>query len=67
MNFWEEAVKKAVNAEVKTLLQPLLSNRKIDTKCLREYRPAKKEEKNAGRTKSTDSPLVNMPSEKFIY
>lgn len=37
LNSWEEAVKKAINIEIKALLQPPLGTRKIDFKSLQRY------------------------------
>ena len=34
LDFWEETVKKTINAEAKALLQPPSNTRKIDAKCL---------------------------------
>ena len=64
LDSWEEAVEKAVNAEAKALLQPSSSTREIDSKCPRGNRPAKKEEKDSGRTKSTDTPSADVSSGK---
>ena len=62
---WEEAVKKAVNAEAKALLQSFASTHDMDSKCSRENRPAKKEEKDFGRkNKSTDSIPADISSGK---
>lgn len=43
---------------------------KIDTKCFQSYRPIKKEDKDFGKNKSANNPLVDIFSEKqqsFIY
>ena len=62
---WEEAVKKAVNAEAKALLQSSSSIRNMDSRCPRGNRPARKEEKDSGgKNKSTDSPSADTPSGK---
>ena len=65
LDSWEEAVKKAVNAEAKTMLQSSASIRDIDSRCPRGNRPAKKEDKNSsGKNKSTDSPSADTSSGK---
>ena len=65
LNSWEEAVEKAVNVEVKAMLQSSASTRDIDSRCPRGNRPAKKEEKDSsGKNKSTDFPCADMSSEK---
>ena len=62
---WEEAVKKAVNVEVKALLQSSSSIRDIDSRCSRENRPVRKEKKDSGgKNKSTDFPSADTSSEK---
>ena len=40
LDTWEEAVEKAVNVEIKALLQSTLSTRKIDQHCQRSKYPA---------------------------
>lgn len=67
IRLWEEVVEKAVNIEAKVLLQSPFSTRKIGIKCLRGYKPAKKEEKDPGKTKSADFFLANMPGEKSTH
>ena len=52
------------NADVKTLLQLPSGTREIDAKCLRGYRPAKKEDKDSGKNKSADTPPADVPSGK---
>ena len=65
LNFCEEAVEKAVNAEAKVILQSSASTHNMDSRCLRENRPAKKEEKDFSRkNKSTDSPSADTSSRK---
>ena len=65
LNSWEEAVEKAVNVEIKTMLQSSASTRDMDSRCSRGNRPAKKEEKDSNRkNKSTDSLSANTSSGK---
>ena len=65
LNSWEEAVEKAVNAEAKAMLQSSASTRDMDSRCSKENRPAKKEEKDSGgKNKSTDSAPADIPSGK---
>ena len=63
LDFWEEAVEKAVNAETKALLQSLASTRDMDSRCSRRNRPAKREEKHS-KNKSTDFTPANISSKK---
>ena len=63
LDFWEEAIKKAVNAEAKALLQSPASTRDMDSKCPWENKPAKREEKDS-RNKSTDSTPADTSSGK---
>ena len=65
LDFWEEAVKKVVNAEAKVLLQSFSNTRNIDSKCSQKNKPAKKEEKDSGKTKSTETASVNASSSKY--
>ena len=64
LNSWEEAVEKSVNMEAKVLLQSFSSTCDMDSRCPRKNRPAKKEEKDSGKNKSTDSALADIFSEK---
>ena len=60
LNSWEEAVKKAVNAEAKAMLQSSLSTCDIDSKCFQGKQ--KKDKKDSVRkNKSTDS----VPADTF--
>ncbi len=43
---WDEVVEKAVNTEVKANLQPSSGTREIDSRCLKEYRPLVKKNKD---------------------
>ena len=43
---WNKVVEKAVNAEVKTGLQPSIGTKKIDSKCSKGYRPSAKKDKD---------------------
>ena len=62
---WEEAVKKAVNAKAKTLLQSSSSICDIDSRYPQGNRSAKKKEKDSGgKNKSTDSPSADTSSGK---
>ena len=63
LDSWEEAVEKAVNAEVKVLLQSSSSIRNMDSRCSRGNRPVKKDEKDS-KNKSTDSASADTPSGK---
>ena len=58
MDFWKEAIKKAVNTKAKALLQSSSGICEIDLKCSWGNRPTKKEEKDSRKTKSTDTPSV---------
>ena len=63
--FWEEAVKKTINAEAKAMLQSSSSTRDIDSRCFRGNRTAKKKEKDSGgKNKSIDSPSADTSSRK---
>ena len=65
LDFWEEAMEKAVNVEVKAMLQSFSITRNIYSKCPRGNRPARKEEKDSGgKNKSTDSAPANTSSGK---
>ena len=64
LDSWEEAIEKAVDAEAKALLQPPSGTREIDAKCLRGYRPAKKEDKDSGKNNSVDILPADVPSGK---
>ena len=62
---WEKAVEKAINAEVKAMLQSSSNTRNIDSRCLWKNRPAKKEEKNSvGKNKSINSPSADTSNGK---
>ena len=63
LDSWEEAVKKAVNAEAKTSLQSPASTRDMDSRCPRGNRAAKREEKDS-KNKSTDSTPADTSSGK---
>ena len=64
-DYWEEAVKKAVNAEAKALLQSFSSICDMDSRCPRGNRPVRKEEKDSGgKNKSTDSLSADTSSRK---
>ena len=60
LNSWEEAVEKTVDVKAKTLLQLPIGTQKIDSRCFRENRPAKKKEKDFEKAKSTDTLSVNQ-------
>ena len=65
LDSWEEAVKKAVNAEAKALLQSSFSTRDMDSKYSQGNRLAEKEEKDfGGKNKSTDSASADTSSGK---
>ena len=64
LDFWEEPVEKAVNAEAKAMLQSSFSTCEMDSRCPQEYKPVKKEEKDSGKNKSTDSTPADMSSGK---
>ena len=59
-------MEKAINVEIKALLQPPSGTQKIDAKCLQGYRPAKKEDKDFGKNKSTDIPLADILNRKQL-
>lgn len=42
------------------LLQPFSSIQKIDVKYFQDYKLIKKEDKNFGKNKSTDTPLIDI-------
>lgn len=50
----KEVVEKVVNAKVKTSLQPPLRTKKIDSKCLKDYRLVKKDEANRNHWNNRD-------------
>lgn len=64
LDFWEEVVEKAFNAEVKTLLQLSSSTHKIDSRCPQGNKSAKNKEKDSEKIKSTDSTFADTPSRK---
>ena len=65
---WEEAVKKTVNTEAKTMLQSSSNTRNMDLRYPKRNRPAKKEEKNSGgKNKSIDSPSADTSSRKQSF
>lgn len=49
MDTWEEAVEKAIDAKAKTLLQLLIKTRKINSRCSRGNKPAKRRKKTPER------------------
>ena len=57
-------MEKIVNIKVKTLLELPTEIQEIDSRYPQKDRPAKKEEKNSGKTKSTDTPSANVSSGK---
>ena len=68
LDFLDKAIKKIVNIEGKTLLQPPLDTQKIDAKCFQGYKPVKKEDKNSEKNKYTGFFPTNIPSKKqFTY
>ena len=64
MDFWDEVIEKAVNIEIKALLHPLSGIWEIDVKYFQKYKPAKKEDKNFEKNKSTYTLLADIPSRK---
>ena len=65
LDSWEEVIEKAINTEVKALLQSSASTRDMDSRCSRGNKPARKEEKDSsGKNKSTDSIPADTSSEK---
>ena len=46
LNAWDKMVEKAINIEAKASLQPPSGPRKIDSRCLKEYKPAVKKDEN---------------------
>ena len=62
LDSWEEAVEKAVNAEAKTMLQSSSSTRDMDSRCPRGNR--KKDKKDSGKNKSTNSAFADTSSGK---
>ena len=68
LDSWEEAVKKAVNAKAKALLQSFFSTRDMDSRCFRGNRLAKKEEKDSSRkNKSNNSAPADIFNEKQSF
>ena len=67
MDSWKEAIEKTVNAKVKALLQSFSSTCKIDSKYARENKPAKKEEKDSEKNKSTNSASTDISSGKQSF
>ena len=65
LDSWEEAVEKAVNAEIKMLLQSSSSTHNIDSKSPWGNKLVKKEGKDTGgKNNSTDSAFANKSSGK---
>ena len=64
---WEEAVENTINAEAKTMLQSSFSTCNIDSKCPQGNRAAKKEEKDSGKNKFTDSASADISSGKQSF
>ena len=68
LDSWEEAIKKAVNAEAKTLLQSSTSTCNMNSRCPQGNRPIKKDKKDSGgKNKSTDSASANTSSGKQSF
>ena len=68
IDFKKEAVKKAINAEAKALLQSFGNTRDIDSRYPQGNRLTKKEEKDFdGKNKSTDSISTNTSSGKQSF
>ena len=62
---WEEAIRKAINAEAKALLQSSSIICNMDSRYFWENKPAReKKEDFGGKNKSTDSPSADTSSEK---
>ena len=64
LDSWKEAVEKAVNAEVKAMLQSFSNTREMDSRCPWGNRPAKKEEKDSRKNNYTNSALADISSKK---
>ena len=63
LDSWKKAVKKAVNAEAKAMLQSSSNTRDMDSRCPQENR--KKDEKDSNeKNKSTDSTSADTSSGK---
>ena len=67
LSSWEEAIKKAINAEAKAILLSSSTTRDIDSRCHWGNRPAKKEEKDFEKNKSTDSAPADTSSRKQLF
>lgn len=63
LDFWEEAIEKTIDIEVKMLLELPSGTREINTKYFLEYKLAKKET-NSKKNKSTGISSANIPNEK---
>ena len=57
-------MEKAVNVKAKAMLQSSSGIRNIDLRCTRGNRPARKEESNCEKNKSTDSALADICGRK---
>lgn len=55
---------KTIDVEIKALLQSLLGTQKIDAMYFQGYRPTKKEDKDSGKNKFTNTPFGKAHSEK---
>ena len=64
LDSWEDVIGKAINAKAKKVLKSVSNIREIDSKYLQGNKPAKKEKKNSGRAKFTNTPSADIPSGK---
>ena len=64
LDFWQEAIKKAVNAEAKAMLQSSSNIHEMDSRYSQGYKPVKKEKKDSKKNKSTNFALADISSEK---
>ena len=63
----KEAVKKAVNAKAKAILLSSFKTREIDSRYPQGFRPAKREQKDSGKNKSTNFTFVDTSSRKQSF
>ena len=50
LDSWEEAIENVIDIEIKAFLQLLSGTWEINGKCFQGYKPAKKEDKNSGKS-----------------
>ena len=66
LDFWEEAVKKAVNVKAKAMIQSSSSICEMDPRCPQENRPTKKKKKDFEKNKYTNLASADTSSRKQL-